>query len=84
MTVGFAMLTGGIVCLLLGLALSMLSRRGDVTLLAWWLAGPLLIMEIERFVRPDRLPVVRGCLHVGVVMLVLGLAIISVDGMVVR
>lgn len=81
---GFALLTGGSICLVLGLLLSALSRRDDVSMMAWWLAGPALVVEVERYVRADRLPIVRGCLHTGVVLLVLGLATISVDGMVVR
>jgi hypothetical protein len=83
-TLGYGLLTGGIVNLLVGLALSLMSRRADVTLMAWWLAGPGLIIESERYVRADRLPVVRGCLHLGVVLLVVGLAVLSVDGMVAR
>lgn len=83
-TLGYGLLTGGGICLTLGLALSLISRRHDVTLWAWWLAGPALVTEAERYVRPDRLPVVRSCLHLGVVMVVLGLAIASVDGMVTR
>lgn len=81
---GFGLLTGGAICLVLGLVLSLLSRRDDVSVTAWWLAGPALVIEVERYVRADRLPIVRGCLHTGVVLLVLGLSTISVDGMVVR
>ena len=81
---GYGLLTGGAVCLALGLVLSLISRRDEVTLAAWWLAGPALVIEVERYVRPDRLAVVRGCLHLGVALLVLGLAMISVDGMVAR
>lgn len=81
---GFALLTGGGVCLVLGLVLSLFSRRDDVSMSTWWLAGPALVVEVERYVRADRLPIVRGCLHAGVVLLVLGLTTISVDGMVGR
>lgn len=83
-TLFLGLIGAGFVFILLGVALSLPFRRDGVTLAAWFQAGPRLLGEVEQFVRPERVAVVRGCLQAGLLMVVIGIAMMSVDGMVIR
>lgn len=83
-SVFLTLIGAGFAFIVLGMLLSLPFRRDDVSVGAWAQAGPRLISEIELFVRPDRIPVVRGCFQTGLLMVVIGVAMMSVDGMVVR
>mgnify|MGYP000975491392 CR=1 FL=1 len=70
--------------LMLGMLLSLPFRRDDVSVGRWLQAGPRVISEIDQFVRPDRIAIVRGCFQAGLLMMAIGVAMMSVDGMVIR
>lgn len=83
-TILLALIAAGFGLIVLGMLLSLPFRRDDVSVGAWIQAGPRLISEIELFVRADRVAVVRSCFQAGLMMVVAGIAMMSVDGMVIR
>lgn len=74
----------GFAFIVLGMLLSLAFRRDDMSMGAWMQAGLQLLSDLEQVVRPDRLAVVRGCVQAGLLMVGVGIAMMSVDGMVVR